>query len=88
MSFDDGGDQHPDADCFGREGRFVTRLGFSDSGRRVVDKDPTIGRMTIPEGDFSRQWDLQGRSGVAVRTEVSAQTGTSDVTPLFVCAIY
>ena len=47
-----------------------------------MDNDPTIGRVTIPEGDFSRQWDLQGRSGVAVRTEVSAQTGTSGVTPL------
>lgn len=47
-----------------------------------MDKDPTISRVTIPEGDFSRQWDLQGRSGVAVRTEVSAQTGTTGVTPL------
>ncbi|MCK4741783.1 MAG: hypothetical protein KAS80_05840 [Anaerolineales bacterium] len=47
-----------------------------------MDKDTTIGRVTNPEGDFSRQWDFQGRSGVAVRTEVSAQTGTTDVTPL------
>jgi len=39
--------------------------------------------MMIPEGDFSCLWDLQGCSGVAVRTEVSAQTGTADVTPLF-----
>ncbi len=36
----------------------------------------------IPEGEFSRQWDLLGLGGVAVRTEVSAQTGTADVTPL------
>ncbi|MGB2896626.1 MAG: hypothetical protein WBB65_10755 [Anaerolineales bacterium] len=38
--------------------------------------------VTIPEGDFSCLWDLQGWSGVALRTEVSAQTGTADVTPL------
>ncbi len=53
------------------------------TSRRVVDKDPAIGRVPISEGDFSRQWDFQGRSGVAFRTEVSAQTGTTDVTPLF-----
>ncbi|MCK5635103.1 MAG: hypothetical protein KAI06_08445 [Anaerolineales bacterium] len=41
-----------------------------------------VDRVTIPEGDFSRLWDLQGWSGVAVRTEVSAQAGTADVTPL------
>ncbi|MEA1977637.1 MAG: hypothetical protein U9N80_07020 [Chloroflexota bacterium] len=45
--------------------------------------DPVIGLVTIPVGEFSRQWDLQGPSGVAVRTEVSAQSGTADVTPLF-----
>ncbi len=80
---DIGGNQHPVADHFGKEGRFVTRIRFSYRGRRVVDKDPTIGRVPISEGDFSSQWDFQGRSGVAFRTEVSAQTGTTDVTPLF-----
>lgn len=53
------------------------------TSRRVVYIDPAMGRVTVPVGEFSRLWDLQGRSGVAVRTEVSAQTGTSDVTPLF-----
>jgi len=44
--------------------------------------DPVIDFVTTPEGEFSRSWDLQGRSGVAVRTEMSALTGTADVTPL------
>jgi len=47
-----------------------------------VYNDSVIGLMMTPEGEFSRSWDLQGRSGVALRTEVSAQSGTADVTPL------
>jgi len=44
--------------------------------------------VNIPEGEFSRQWDLLGWGGVAVRTEVSAQTGTTDVTPLLVLYVF
>ena len=71
-----------------RDSRFVTKPGFSDNGRWIVSNDPVICLVTIPEGEFSRQCDLQGRSGVAVRTEVSAQSGTADVTPLFALVVF